>query len=110
MTSALSDGNQLRATVRGVAGSAVTLGVRPEHLVAGAAGPFTGAVELFERLGPLSFAHLGKAGAIGSVVAQLPSDRHITLGEAICFSAAPEDAHLFDAQGAAYPRLSERQA
>ena len=62
-------------------------------------------VELFERLGPLSFAHLNERGAAGAVVAQLPSDRHVTLDEAICFSVAPEDAQLFDADGVAYPRV-----
>ena len=44
------------------AGAPATLGVRPEHLHADADGPFGGRVELFERLGPLSFAHLGEAG------------------------------------------------
>jgi ABC-type sugar transport system ATPase subunit len=87
-------------------GSAAMLGVRPEYLRADPAGIFGGRVELFERLGPLSFAHLGKAGAPDSLVAQLPSDRHVTLGEAICFSVAPGEAHLFDVDGAAYPSLN----
>ncbi len=104
VTVSLSDGNRLRATVRGVAGSAVTLGVRPEHLVAGAAGPFTGAVELFERLGPLSFAHLGGRGATATVVAQLPGDRRVTLGETLAFGIAPDRVHLFDADGQALSR------
>ena len=87
-------------------GASATLGVRPEHLVADAAGAFSGRVELFERLGPLSFAHLGEAGALGSIVAQLPSDRHVTLGEAVAFSVEPGDAHLFAPGGVAYPRLN----
>ncbi len=85
-------------------GKAATLGVRPEHLRPEPGGAFGGRVELFERLGPLSFAHLGERGAAGAVVAQLPSDRHVTLGEAICFSVAPENAQLFDGEGVAYPR------
>ncbi len=87
-------------------GSVATLGVRPEHLVADAGGAFNGRVELFERLGPLSFAHLGEAGAPGGIVAQLQSDRHVTLDEAVAFSVAPGDAQLFAPGGAAYPRLS----
>ena len=87
-------------------GATVTLGVRPEHLVPDVAGMFGGRVELFERLGPLSFAHLGEAGELGSVVAQLPNDRHVTLDEAIAFSGAPADAQLFAPNGDAYPRLS----
>jgi len=88
-------------------GSAAMLGVRPEHLRPDPAGAFGGAVELFERLGPLSFAHLASPLDVGSaLVAQLPSDRHVFLGERICFTVAPADAHLFAADGGAYPRLT----
>ena len=87
-------------------GSSATLGVRPEHLRFDAGGPFAGRVELFERLGPLSFAHLGEAGALGSIVAQLPGERQVVLGERLCFSCAPADAHLFAENGTAYPRLN----
>ena len=86
-------------------GTAVTLGVRPEHLQPEPGGPFGGPVELFERLGPLSFAHLGAADVDGSVVAQLPSERHVTLGEVICFSVDPARAHLFAADGRAFGRV-----
>jgi multiple sugar transport system ATP-binding protein len=84
-------------------GASVTLGVRPEHLHVDDAGPFVGAVELFERLGPLSFAHLGARGAAGTIVAQLPGDRSIALGEVLRVGVAPDDAHIFDADGRAYP-------
>ncbi len=87
-------------------GATATLGIRPEHLRSGPNGPFGGAVELFERLGPLSFAHLGEAGAIGSVVAQLPGDQQFTLGANVRFSVAPTDAHLFAGDSKAYPRVS----
>jgi len=84
-------------------GAAVTLGVRPEHLHVDDTGPFVGAVELFERLGPLSFAYLGARGAADTIVAQLPGDRSITLGEALRVGVAPDDAHVFGADGCAYP-------
>ena len=103
----LPDGAECRVAARvpdTSVGSPATLGVRPEHLRPDPDGPFGGQVELFERLGPLSFAHLGKAGAHDSVVAQLPSDRHVALGETVCFSVAPGDAQLFAEDGAAYPR------
>ncbi len=87
-------------------GKAATFGVRPEHLTPDADGIFGGHLELFERLGPLSFAHLSEGGTSATVVAQLPGDRHVTLGEWVRFSVAPEDAHLFAADGSAYPRLS----
>ncbi|MFD1033516.1 ABC transporter ATP-binding protein [Sphingomonas hankookensis] len=84
-------------------GTAVTLGVRPEHLVPDPTGPFAGAIELFERLGPLSFAHLGRQGAAGTIVAQLPGDRGVTLGEVLPFAVPPADTHLFAPDGRAYP-------
>jgi multiple sugar transport system ATP-binding protein len=101
-----ADGVVVRAAVRGEPGSAVTLGVRPEHLVADEDGAFHGAVELFERLGPLSFAHLGAPGATHTIVAQLPGERRVILGEVLRFGIAPELVHVFDADGQALPRVS----
>jgi len=103
---ALPGGERVRTAARVSAdaiGAAATLGVRPEHLVAAGAGPFSGAVELFERLGPLSFAHLGARGAVGTIVAQLPGDRSVALGETLAFAVDPADARLFAADGRAYP-------
>ncbi len=87
-------------------GAPATLGVRPEHLFAAVEGPFAGAVELFERLGPLSFAHLGARGEVGTIVAQLPGDRSVALGETLRADVAPADAHLFAADGRAYPPVT----
>jgi ABC-type sugar transport system ATPase subunit len=104
----LADGAEVRTGARvsaAATGAPATLGVRPEHLSPADDGPFVGAVELFERLGPLSFAHLGARGAIGTVVAQLPGDRHVTLGESLRVGAAPADTHLFDPDGRAYPLM-----
>ncbi len=103
----LADGAELRVAVavpRAAIGQTATLGVRPENLHPADDGAFAGAVELFERLGPLSFAHLGTVGDHPSVVAQLPGDRAVTLGERLRFAVAPEAAHLFDVDGRAYPR------
>ena len=91
------------AVPTGASGAAATLGVRPEHLVAADEGPFTGTVELFERLGPLSFVHLGARGEAGTIVAQLPGDRAVSLGETLSFTVAPSDTHLFGPDGRAYP-------
>lgn len=105
----LSDGGECRVVARvpaGHVGRPATLGVRPEHLRAEQNGPFGGRVELFERLGPLSFAHLGERGADDALVAQLPGDRRVTLGETLCFAVAAEDALLFDADGEAYLPLT----
>jgi multiple sugar transport system ATP-binding protein len=105
VTACLPDGRDLQAAVVAESGMAVTLGVRPEHLEPADDGPFVGPVELFERLGPLSFAHLGARGAIGTVVAQLPGDRRVTLGETLAFRIDPARVHVFDGDGRALPRL-----
>jgi ABC-type sugar transport system ATPase subunit len=106
VTVRLPDGAVTRAAVRGGSvGDHATLGIRPEYLMPDADGAFEGEVELFERLGPLSFAHLGTRGDIGTVVAQLPGDRAVTLGERLRFGVAAENAHLFDEQGRAYPLM-----
>ena len=97
----LDGGAEVRTATPAPAGEAVTLGVRPEHLVPDEDGAFVGAVELFERLGPLSFAHLGARGSAGTVVAQLPGDRRVTLGESLRFGIAPDRVRLFGPDGRA---------
>ena len=104
----LADGAELLVAARALdnAPCDVTLGVRPEHLRADPKGVFAGPVELFERLGPLSFAHLGPRGTSREpIVAQLPGDRAVTLGEVLRFSVDPADALLFGAAGRAFPSL-----
>ena len=101
----LPDGQGCRAAARvpaAAVGGPATLGIRPEHLSAATAGPFGGRVELFERLGPLSFAHLAN-GLPQPLVAQLPNDRAVSLGELIHFTVAPSHARLFGADGRAFP-------
>ncbi|MEH3038420.1 MAG: ABC transporter ATP-binding protein [Sphingomonas adhaesiva] len=101
----LPGGADVPAAVRAEAGAPVTLGLRPEHLVPAPRGVVTGAVELFERLGPLSFAHLGTPGGAQTMVAQLPADRRVVLGEPLSFDIAPSLVHVFDAAGRALPAI-----
>lgn len=105
----LADGAAVRVARRLGAdpvGARATLGIRPEHLRLDPQGAFSGVVELFERLGPLSFAHLGARGGLDTIVAQLPGDRRVTLGELLRFGVAPHDAHLFGVDGRALPPIS----
>ena len=83
----------------GMVGKAITVGIRPEHLVVDAQGPFAGPIELFERLGPLSFVHLGTDLDAERIVAQLPGDAGAYLGEKIAFAAIPSRLLLFDTDG-----------
>ncbi|WP_294217186.1 ABC transporter ATP-binding protein [uncultured Sphingomonas sp.] len=103
----LEGGAEVRAAVRAEPGTSVTLGVRPEHLLPRDDGVFAGPVDLFERLGPLSFVHLGARGSSGTVVAQLPGDRRVVLGETLRFGAEPTRVHLFGDDGAALARVAQ---
>ena len=99
----LADGAEIDVAARATGDeTAVTLGIRPEHLHPAPDGAFGGPVELFERLGPLSFAHLGTRNGGAPIVAQLPGDRTVTLGERLSFAVDPVDARLFGTDGRAF--------
>ena len=81
-------------------GAQLTIGVRPEHLSAGGLGPFgaTGSVELVERLGEASYAHVRRADDRLMVVEIRGRDTP-SPGQTVTFSAPAEDLHLFDERG-----------
>ena len=81
--------------LRASAGDDVTVGIRPEHLVAGGPGPvFRFKVETVEALGADSLVH----GAFGSGIVVARVDGHATPspGEALAFSAMPGRIYFFD--------------
>jgi ABC-type sugar transport system ATPase subunit len=75
-------------------------GVRPEHLVRGSDGPFVaeGVVELVERLGESSFAHVRRADD-RLFVAEVRGRETPAPGERVTLIAASQDVHVFDASG-----------
>jgi ABC-type sugar transport system ATPase subunit len=81
-------------------GSKLTIGVRPEHLTAGAPGDFstTGVVELVERLGEASYAHVRRADD-KLTVAEIRGRDTPAPGQTVTFSAPAEDMHVFDEAG-----------
>src|SRR6266478_4678503 len=81
-------------------GDALTVGVRPEHLAQGTSGPFVaeGVVELVERLGESSFAHVRRADD-RLLVAEVRGRETPTPGERMTLIAAAQDVHVFDASG-----------
>ena len=81
-------------------GDAVTIGVRPEHLTVGAAGAFaaSGVVELVERLGEASFAHVRRPDD-KLIVAEIRGRETPRPGEPVTFGAPIEEVHAFDAEG-----------
>ena len=81
-------------------GAQLTIGVRPEHLASGAPGPFgaTGLVELVERLGEASYAHVRRADDKLMVVEIRGRDTP-SAGQIVTFAAPAEDLHVFDEAG-----------
>jgi ABC-type sugar transport system ATPase subunit len=81
-------------------GAKLTLGVRPEHLATGGLGDFTvkGLVELVERLGEASYAHVRPADD-RLIVAEMRGRETPSPGETITFSSPVEDVHVFDGAG-----------
>ncbi|MBM3927196.1 MAG: sn-glycerol-3-phosphate ABC transporter ATP-binding protein UgpC [Sphingomonadales bacterium] len=93
-----------------VPGSTVMVGVRSEHLVIAPHG-LAARVRFVEALGGSSLVHY-----VLDDVACDPLVRHVTgaateaVGDAATLSIAPGDMHVFDAQGAAFPRLTSGRA
>ena len=81
-------------------GEKVTIGVRPEHLAAGVPGAFaaTGVVELVERLGEASYAHVRRADD-KLMVAEIRGRETPSPGQTVTLSAPAEDVHIFDGDG-----------
>ena len=71
-----------------------------EHLGSGAPGPFaaTGVVELVERLGEASYAHVRRADDKLMVV-EIRGRETPSPGQTVTFSAPAEDIHVFDEGG-----------
>jgi len=79
------------------AGRAVTVGVRPEHLVAGAGQGegITGTIEMIEQLGADTLTHIAHAGGI--VILRTPHESRNAIGDTLTIRADPARVYLFDA-------------
>ncbi|WP_310469057.1 ABC transporter ATP-binding protein [Sphingomonas sp.] len=106
----IADGLTLKAAVDTASaqpGDSVMLGIRPEHLaVSKAPGAIPATVTLIEWLGNVRFAYITTAFSTDPLVMQLPPKLAIAEGDKVSISARPADCHLFDADGAAFPRAS----
>jgi len=85
-------------------GDTPTIGVRPEHLSRGTDGAFVveGVVELVERLGESSFAHIRRADD-KLFVAEVRGRDTPAVGDKTTLVAKAEDVHVFDASGLRIP-------
>jgi ABC-type sugar transport system ATPase subunit len=81
-------------------GAKITVGVRPEHLRIAADGPFTagGVVELVERLGEASFAHVRRTDD-KMLVVEIRGRETPSVSDTVTFHAPLQDIHVFDASG-----------
>jgi multiple sugar transport system ATP-binding protein len=88
-----------------IAGRALTLGVRPEHLMLDDAGPVRGEVSVVERLGGQTFLYVQTAEA-GLLVVEADGETAVDLHETVGLSLRADACHLFDASGMALERLN----
>jgi ABC-type sugar transport system ATPase subunit len=79
-------------------GAKLTVGVRPEHLGSGGEFSTSGAVELVERLGESSYAHV-RTAEDKLIVAEIRGRDTPTPGHNATFAAPLQDVHLFGAEG-----------
>jgi multiple sugar transport system ATP-binding protein len=103
-------GEQITVAVdarRAKAGDKVSLGVRPEHLLAGDVGagsPLHARVRQMERLGDSSMLYLDIAPDAPMVTLRLEGYAGHSAGERITLRVRPEHGYLFDAAGLAFER------
>jgi ABC-type sugar transport system ATPase subunit len=102
-----AQGDTLKIAVdaaRATPGDTVTVGIRPEHLTTGAkTGAIRAAVTFAETLGHATFAYAAYGDT--ALTLQLPGDVRPKTGEDLILSVPADQAHLFDASGAAFDRL-----
>jgi len=109
-TVTLPDGSMVRAAVDATAakpGDAVTLGIRPEHVVlgAGADSSVQAEVAYVERLGESSFIYTQVQGIENSVILRQEGDTAAKMGDRLTLGLAMHHCHLFNEKGRAFKRL-----
>jgi len=85
-------------------GDRVEVGIRPEHVTLGEDG-LSITVNVLERLGGVSITY-GTLGEGTRFCASLPGDAPVKEGGTLDLSVAPEDCHVFDANGDVLRRKS----
>ncbi|KPM76804.1 MULTISPECIES: ABC transporter ATP-binding protein [Cobetia] len=104
-----------------IVGDSLTLGVRPEHLMLDAQGPFSGQVQVIERLGGVTSLYLATPDGSGDTpIGGLKSDEqsdsgwilmadgdvNSRVGDSIRYGFDTERAHLFTREGLALQNLN----
>ena len=107
----LQTGAQIRCDVdaaRAKVGDKVTLGIRPEHFEAAAAGQagnvIATTVTFVESLGSTTHAYCDYPGAAETLVCELDGGTRLRNGAALALAIPASRAYLFDADGQAFRR------
>ncbi len=104
----LASGEPITARVdarRIAPGAPITLGIRPEHALAGPHGQFiVRELQWLERLGEASYLYLDSGTARQPWVVKAPGNALATPGQRLPISLPAAALHLFDAQGLAVQR------
>ncbi|QFU02700.1 Maltose/maltodextrin import ATP-binding protein MalK [Halomonas sp. THAF5a] len=86
-------------------GTALELGIRPEHLALDDQGPLEGGIQVLERLGGQTSLYVQMGEAMITLMAD--GDVAHRVHDKVRFGFAPGRAHLFDEQGLALPSLNQ---
>jgi multiple sugar transport system ATP-binding protein len=92
------------------AGAAVSLGIRPEHLLDGETGPGStlhAHLRQMERLGDTSLLYLDIAPEAPMVTLRLEGHAPQLSGDRLTLRLRPDQCHLFDSNGKAFKRTVE---
>ncbi len=95
------------SAVRVKPGEKLTLGIRPEHMMANAKGEFriSGSVELVEHLGHQTFIEAkSRNGTVFNAL--IDGETLVQHSQHMALSFNASDCHVFNAQGEALPRLN----
>jgi multiple sugar transport system ATP-binding protein len=91
-------------------GRAVTLGIRPEHLVpadsAGGPARFGGTLSGVERLGAETVAAVALPGVADPLMVRVPGQAALAVGSAAAFAVDPARLHVFDSDGLSVVQVS----
>jgi multiple sugar transport system ATP-binding protein len=109
-TVTLPDGSTVRVAVDATTakpGDAVTLGIRPEHVVLGTGADSSVQAEaaFVEHLGESSFIHTQVQGIKHPVIVRQEGDTLAKMGDRLMLGLAAQHCHLFNDQGRAFKRL-----
>ncbi len=88
-------------------GAAVTLGIRPDHVILGEKGILMGRVALIEEFGESHILYVD-TGESGRLTVRAPGGTTHRVGDVVCLDLSGDKSHLFRSSGEAIPR-AERE-